>query len=292
MRIVYDVLDPTGNITILVLTPIEEQKQPAVATKLMELEPEAEQVGFVSHAQDCELALRMAGGEFCGNASMSTAVLAAMEAGKSRHNVCLKVSGTTDIVRAEVEQTAGDIRGKAEQADREVQTEAEQATDTDASGERSAVGKTWTGTVDMPRPNAIEVIDLPGAGPLPVVHFEGISHIILQQMMPKAQAEALAPAWCQILGADAVGLLFLDEEVKTMTPLVYVPAAGTLFWERSCASGTTAVCAWMTKKTKKPCSIRLQQPGGTLGARSGPDGRIRLTGTVRLCKKANTDICL
>ena len=270
MKIVYDVLDPTGNITILVRTPVEEQKQPEAAARLMELEREAEQVGFVTHAEGCDMALRMAGGEFCGNASMSTAVLAAMEAGKSSHGVRLKVSGASDIVRAEVEQVA----------------------ETGGAGEKQSYDKTWTGTVDMPLPVSIEEVELPGAELLPVVHFEGISHVILRQSMSREQAETLAPLWCHTLQADAVGLLFLNEETESMTPLVYVPAAGTLFWERSCASGTTAVCAWMTAKEKKPCSLRLKQPGGTLGAQSDLNGRIRLTGTIRLCKQASVDISL
>ena len=48
MKVVYDVLDPTGNITILVRTPVPEADQPDVAAHLMELEPETEQVGFLS----------------------------------------------------------------------------------------------------------------------------------------------------------------------------------------------------------------------------------------------------
>ena len=71
----YAVMDPTGNITILVETPVPEASQPFAAARLMELEPAAEQVGFLSSGRDgAELSLRMAGGEFCGNASMSAAV--------------------------------------------------------------------------------------------------------------------------------------------------------------------------------------------------------------------------
>ena len=47
MKVVYDVLDPTGNTTILVRTPVPEAEQPAVAASLMKMEPETEQVGFL-----------------------------------------------------------------------------------------------------------------------------------------------------------------------------------------------------------------------------------------------------
>ena len=44
-----------------------------------------EQVGFVSAPSDsgCDIDLQMAGGEFCGNATMSAAALVAMRSGKT-----------------------------------------------------------------------------------------------------------------------------------------------------------------------------------------------------------------
>ena len=70
----YALLDPTGNMTLLAETPVPEAAQPLTAKRLMALEPATEQVGFVSKTED-GIGLRMAGGEFCGNASMSAAVL-------------------------------------------------------------------------------------------------------------------------------------------------------------------------------------------------------------------------
>jgi diaminopimelate epimerase len=214
----------------------------------------------------------MAGGEFCGNASMCAAVIAAIESGQNCRNVNLRVSGASGIVRAEVSaQSGGD----------------------------------WTGTVDMPQPTAIEEINLPGAGRLPVVRFEGISHVILQQEMSRDKAQELAPVWCEALGTDALGLLFLNQEMSSMTPLVYVPAAQTLCWEKSCASGTTAACAWLVAQKAAPhvpssdssvsdehapCSIRLLQPGGELQAEADRNGTIRLTGKVKLLRQGEAEI--
>ena len=73
------ILDPTGNITALAESPVSIEEQPAAARKLMLHHPEVEQVGFVRFAppdgNGVSAALRMAGGEFCGNASMSAAAL-------------------------------------------------------------------------------------------------------------------------------------------------------------------------------------------------------------------------
>ena len=44
----YRLFDPTGNITLLVETPVPVEEQPAVAQALMEQEPSAEQVGFLT----------------------------------------------------------------------------------------------------------------------------------------------------------------------------------------------------------------------------------------------------
>ena len=249
MNAEYYVLDPTGNITILVSTPVPQDLQVRAASVLMEREAAAEQVGFLSEGRDCDLSLRMAGGEFCGNASMCAAVIAAMRKGKKKDSIRLRVSGAPGFVTARVEEM----------------------------GDGS-----FKGSVNMPAPGKIETRALPGAGKHPVVSFDGISHIILEEPIPKEDAEVLAGEWCRALGADAVGLMFLDRTQDTLTPLVYVPSAGTLFWENSCASGTTAVGAYLAAESGKHVVKALRQPGGELTVDAYPDGALTITGTVRL----------
>lgn len=267
MKVEYTVLDPTGNITILVTTPVEIPHQPYVASKLMELMPKAEQVGFLSETAGCDIALRMAGGEFCGNASMSAAAYYVSREGLKKHTVALHVSGADGPVKAEIEQLC---EGK------------------------------WRGTVHMPRPQKLEFVDLPGAGSLPVVSFDGISHVIYEVSgdiskglsLSRDAAEKLAIEWCRFLGADALGIMFLDIAQSSMTPLVYVPAAGTLFWENSCASGTTACGAYAAAKSGGSCGIALRQPGGTLEIKVTDDGEFLLTGTVLFTCSGSTFISI
>ena len=82
----YRILDPTGNITALVYGDVEIGRQPSFAAGLMRRHPEVEQVGFLRlpppGGDRTGAELRMAGGEFCGNASMSAAML--LQAGKGR----------------------------------------------------------------------------------------------------------------------------------------------------------------------------------------------------------------
>ena len=234
MSIGYTLLDPTGNTTILVTTPVPAAGQPSAAAKLMEAEPAAEQVGFLSKEEGFDMVLRMAGGEFCGNASMCAAVMAAADRKMEEGTLTLHVSGASGPVKVRVKR----------------------------QGDGS-----YEGTVR------------------PVVFFDGIAHIIIEEKPDKETAETLAPHLVKVLESDAVGLMFLDYENETLTPLVYVPAAGTLFWENSCASGTTAAGAYLAAKEGRAVQLTLRQPGGNLSVTVREDGQPVLTGSVRILKR-------
>ena len=138
------------------------------------------------------------------------------------------------------------------------------------------------------------------------MEFEGITHLIIREDAEDApgrsnaakvrqEAEHLAPLWCEALGAEALGLMFLNETEGTMKPLVYVPAAGTLVWENSCASGTTASGAFLAQQQSGDgvtgdFRISLRQPGGSLSIRAEKDGKLFLGGTVRLLKKNRAEV--
>ena len=251
----YVLLDPTGNLTVLAESDVPPEAQPAVAGQIMKKEPAAEQVGFVSAEPD-GIALRMAGGEFCGNAAMSAAVLFAVDHGITDGWIRVTVSGTPAPV--EVAVCAAD-NGR------------------------------MRGTVAMPRPVSIGEEELPGGGPRTVVRFDGIAHVILETPLPRERAETLAPLWCRHLGAESLGILTFDRPAGTLLPLVYVPAADTLCWEHSCASGTTAVGAFLAAG-EGPGSWTLRQPGGILTVEADPAGRLFLTGYVRLCARRSIRI--
>ena len=270
----YALLDPTGNRTILAETPVAPGEQPYAAKQIMAREPDAEQAGFVSPSPDGHgIGLRMAGGEFCGNAAMSAAVLYALDRGIAEGTVRVSVSGTPGPVEVVVSSLAeGTMRG----------------------------------TVAMPRPLSVGEELLPGGGRYPVVRFAGITHVIVetphspdsphapQLPFPRETAEELAKQWCAALGSASLGILALDltgRDNGTLVPLVYVPAADTLCWENSCASGTTAVGAYLAAR-KGPVSLSLRQPGGTLRVEASSDGGLYLTGTVRLCRRSTIRVRL
>ena len=277
-RISYVLMDPSRNMTVLAETPVPADEQPSVAAQLMRQEPTAEQVGFLAlpHPDDPDgiLRLRMAGGEFCGNASMSAAAYWAMRTNRSEGRFTLHVSGAPDPVTVDI--------GASENGE--------------TSSRRAAV--------HMPRPVSIDTISFLEGYDLPVVTFEGISHVILVRktdsgsgkdsaagiFMDRGTAEEYARSWCSYLDADAVGLMFLDQDAGSLTPLVYVPEAGTLFWENACASGTAAVGAWLANKAGSPVNLALRQPGGVLKISADPCGSLLLTGTVRCVHRKTAEL--
>ncbi len=255
MDIRYNIINPTGNITILVETPVAIKDQPQVGKLIMEKEPVCEQVGFLSPGgPEEDIRLRMAGGEFCGNAAMSAAVLFASKnklPDKEKRQVTVRVSGLRETVSVLIERS-GDV---------------------------------FTGCVDMPAPESIKTEEFhckDQTYTLPVVEFPGISHIICEDAMPAAAAEDAVKQWAREKRCDAMGIMNISADLRSLKPLLYVPEADTLVWESSCASGTSAAGAWFAFRDKKDCCFEFGEPGGVLTIDAGADGSLKLTGRVEI----------
>lgn len=276
MKLKYYIPDPTGNITILAEGDVPADKRAGVAAKLMDKEPTAEQVGFISYGSGndpADISLMMAGGEFCGNATMSAAVLFVAKKegllgsfwGRQRvpgiHEVKVLASGVEEICKVLVEVKE------------------------DGS---------YVGTVEMPKPLSVKTEKLLFEGKeyeLPVVDFGGITHVIIdagESSKNNFDPEKAVMMWCDTLRAGCLGLMIYDSAQNRLDPLVYVPEAGTLVWESSCASGTTAIGAYLAHKENRPVKISLTEPGGILTVEAVPGGtcdremRLLLSGTVNI----------
>ena len=84
--------------------------------------------------------------------------------------------------------------------------------------------------------------------------------------------------------------MLFDEKALTLRPMVYVPAADTMFWESSCASGSAAIGAYLTGKTGEQVDLFLKEPGGTLRVNAAPGCGVRLSGQVTV-RSEGTMIC-
>ena len=263
--VTYSILDPTGNITALVDSGVEPGRQPALAAALMRRHPELEQVGFLRPSppggERVAAELRMAGGEFCGNASMCAAALCFPEGEQGQRTLFLRVSGAEEPVEVRL------IRKSPDRFDAAV-----------CMPPALDVGERRFGFEGL-------------SGALPLVRMQGISHLIVKSdsvffslREDRTAAERAVRAFCGMLGAECLGLLFLEGGAPAgrMTPLVFVPGSGTVFWENACASGSAAVGMYLASRDGAPLSLTLEQPGGSLRVDAEANGKTWLYGSVRL----------
>ena len=265
----YSVFDPTGNITALVETAVDPAEQPDAAAEIMKKEPDVEQVGFVSleaAAGDVPVSLRMAGGEFCGNASMCAAALYAARAGlQGKATVKVQVSGASAPVEVKLEATgAGSFDASV------------------SMPPARSIGEQYM---------ALTADWLTVSGEIPIVRMEGIDHVIIEKScsynalrnLPEL-AEDAARILQVRLGSDCVGMMFISEGENglELKPLVYVPGADTIFWENSCASGTSAAGMWFAKKEGRPVDMTFREPAGRLRVESDPSGATILHGSLKM----------
>lgn len=220
--------DPAGNITLFVLSPVPPEERGALASRLMALPGlDIEQVGFrCPPAPGTDGRMEMAGGEFCGNATRAYGFLTAREMGGASQ-VLLQVSGSEKPVHVETDLAAGTARS------------------------------------EMPLPLQLRRVSVDG-GSAVLVHLGGIVHLVVTGVEPSlAFFQRVEPVLADIPGPDAYGVIFLDG--THMTPLVKVPAAGSLVWEGSCGSGTLAAAIACTMGLPDGEEIRtFVQPAGTV----------------------------
>ncbi len=259
MEFTYRIADPSGNTTALVQEGFPEKLRREAAALLMET-GEVEQVGFLCPPRFAGSTgrLEMAGGEFCGNATLSAAVWMAKG--------LMLISQNPTELQIECSGADGPLRVAVWSAD----------------------GMDY-GMVEMPPPNRIYTRDF-SAGTrtetFAVVEMPGITHLLWPAEMfgEKERGFALSGirGWCAELGAQALGVLLCDREFGRVAPLVFVPEAGALVWERGCGSGTAALGAWLAKERFLSESISpgegsaeavflerdVLQPGGTIRVRA------------------------
>ena len=271
MKIRYVKYSPTGNITVLVTSPVPRDRQAAVAAKL--LEPDivgGEQVGYLEIATDPRAAarLQMMGGEFCGNATMSLGALLCRRDGLPE--------GEARSLRLEVSGAKGTVPCTL-----------------------AREGEDWLGTVRMPLPTAIEHVDLPIDGEefrAPLVRMPGIAHLIVPAGIGLGEAEVrrFLPLWNAGIGADALGALLWNAPSRFINPIVYVPSASTLVREHGCGSGTAAVGSWLATAAGRTVEMPVHQPGGTIQVTAailhGRLTALSITGRVKLVDEGEVDI--
>ena len=250
----YVTLDPTGNLTCLVLDPVEKPDEAEVTRTLL---ARCEQVAYLAPPEKPEAAagIRLMGGEFCGNAAMATAAWLVKDELKPEapKTLLLEVSGAANPVQCRVRKTEDGFEG----------------------------------TVEMPGTPEISKETLCGI-PFTLVRMEGIVHLICEdRVFERKEAEALLGEIAGQLPDEAAGLIQWNREKQYMVPLVYVRGSGSLVWEHGCGSGSAAVGAAEALRNGEGETVTaVVQPGGliTVSARL-ENGRIRslnISGKIKM----------
>lgn len=234
MELSYILADPSGNTTAFVLSPVAPDDYGPVARMVME-QLNAEQVAFVHDGR-----MDMMGGEFCGNASRSYALWQAL---RRPDGLSLKplqgVMEQTVRVSGAPHPLTVTLRGD---------------------------GSSLHASIAMPLPRRVLPLEDPFLGPCTLVEYPGISHLLLENRVPRDDHPVAARKLLASLDAQdsCFGLLYL--EGRTLRPRVLVRDTCTDVWESSCASGTCAVAAALSLRQNTPLELELFQPGGSLMA--------------------------
>ena len=250
----YVKLDPTGNITCLVLDPAEPGDEQVLTRELLK---ECEQVAYLEEPSlpETVAAIRLMGGEFCGNAAMAAGAWLVRDelAAGSKMSFLMQVSGASEPVNCCIS--------------------------------RKAEG--FEGTVAMPPVKEIREESIGGKS-FTLVRMDGIVHLIDEgTSLEKEAAEKLLREAADTLPDEAVGLLQWNREMQYMRPLVYVRGSESMVWENGCGSGSAAVGAAEALRAGNGVKFtQVKQPGGVIGvsaeAENGQILSVQITGQVRL----------
>ena len=150
--------------------------------------------------------------------------------------------------------------------------------------------------IKMPNPVSFsELSDCPleAANGSPIVDMDGIVHVIVRSLEPTSENFRIIKDHILKNSSDvpALGVMFVDDKPRTysdpasgvasvfddsqthsqniptitMTPVVYVRDVDSTFFEGSCGSGTTALCASLSKNKDDGSYVcRVRQPRGTI----------------------------
>ena len=262
MKLEYYIADPAGNITVLVKTPVSREEYGPLAVRLLAIpEIKAEQVGYITKPlDDGDTRLEMMGGEFCGNAMRSAALLYARENGMDGEGlVNIEVSGSAGAHRVFTDTVEGNA------------------------------------LAEMPLPVGIKKISF-GCIEGQLCIFEGIAHLVTGESAEKHSVDeikAILGYICDTENVSAAGIMFMGGEL--MRPAVYVKNTDSLIFENSCASGSAAAAACSAVLCGDGLHmLDIPQPGGVISTRTTTEAgmikKLILGGKVLIGDKENIEI--
>lgn len=265
MELDFIKLSPLGNTTVFLRGEVVREARAALLAEAMDYDHlAAEQAGFLvaPHFEEALFRIEMSGGEFCGNATLSAAALAASEGAESPFFV--ECSGAAKPLRAEACPLGA--------------------------------GR-WLARAEMPQAHEVRHLSLEGIllGKLPFggaaicVSLPGIAHLVVEAAdLSAADYDELLARLMRETAADAYGVVpfeRLGRDHFRIRPYVAVPSAKSRVFERACGSGSLALALAEGSKRGR---IAVEQPGGTLFVETGK--RFFLEGEVLISCRGTVEL--
>ena len=262
MELDFIKLSPLGNTTVFLRGEAAQEARAALLAEAMDYDHlAAEQAGFLvaPHSEEALFRIEMSGGEFCGNATLSAAALAASEGAESPFFV--ECSGAPEPLRAEAHPLG--------------------------SGR-------WLARAEMPQAHEVRRISLDGfsfGGAAICVSLPGIAHFVVEAAdLSAADYDALLACLMRETDADAYGVVPFERMGRDhfrIRPYVAVPSAESRVFERACGSGSLAL-ALALGDAAEGTRIAVEQPGGTLFVERGT--RLLLEGEVLISCRGTVEL--
>lgn len=247
MKLNFIKVNPSENMTVFVTDALPREKYFEISNNIMNYSNlHAEQVGFIERPERPEngasARLQMMGGEFCGNASRALAAVAVergflnVKENAGKYTVPLEASGMEGVISCEVEQ-------------------------------KSSNG--FEVALSMPLHKSVQAIEVEYRNQRykgTIVELSGISHAVFftdDKSLGVDFFEAVK-ATIKDFDYDAFGIMFYDEKIEFMRPLVYVKDTDSLIWERSCGTGTVALGIVLSYSSQGSIDKNVDQPGGLM----------------------------
>lgn len=270
------IADSSGNITIMVLTPVERSEYKSIAQQLLDMKKlGGEQVAFVVSDTDIPT-MEMCGLEFCGNASRAFAFYEVIRQDfqntdkTAPSQITVKVSGCDHLLTAQVIPVQDSSKQAIVEMEMPVPSKINKLTAKELRLNRDGL------LVDIDGISHLILEDIPASGHT----FEDLQHYIYENIDHEL---------------PAFGVMFCDTVNQLMTPVVYVKDVDSTYFEGSCASGTVAASFALAQDLNDGIhQFTMQQPEGmlhtTVAKKDGHIESISLKGNITLSDVINVKI--
>lgn len=245
MNIDFIKMSPAENTTVLVTSVCPKRHYIKVAKRAMGYKfLYAEQVGFIrpSKYKNAILCLEMAGGEFCGNATLSAAAYAKYKGLIEKEDFYIEVSGVENPVWCKVM--------RKEKFNYYAKCQMPFALNTEEY-----------------KINLRNQIIQGG-----IIKFDGISHFVFPVSGDFTDFTEVLKTLKRDVDDIALGIIpykTLENQKYEIKPYVYVKKTNSSVYERGCGSGSLALGIFLNQKDKKQRCIEVIQPGGTIEVEIG-----------------------